>query len=450
MSWNTFGSMWAFGASFAVAVGGCDGGGGGGVDVVGGGGSDLSEVGDVGGIGTGGGGGATGEEPGTLLWEVALGNPGARPPAASDDGTIALVDGDGALHLVGPTGQEIGVAGLGAGHSGVELLLSAPVASGLEFLVGTGYQRTQGGCTQGGGLRTVPPLDALDAPLLDGTAQILDPPALRSDGTAVWSGITFKWNQFDEVCTKGFVVSTAIYEDGNSQVLDQPLRGAVIGKDGLVRGVQASNKALVAVGTGLVVAWTADLPSLESTDPAIGADDVTLVGSGKSLVAITAGGVEAWTAALPTGLDRFTAQPAIGPDGRIYAPSSALNYGGVSNRPVVVAYNSDGTEAWTFVAPPPAVTPPPGVTCGTPAVGSGGGVYVACGDRTLYALDGTSGGLRWSASGFATTSPVILPGGVLVAQGLDALRAVAGDGEDLAAGPWPRYRGSNASDGRAR
>ncbi len=102
-------------------------------------------------------------------------------------------------------------------------------------------------------------------------------------------------------------------------------------------------------------------------------------------------------------LGGVVSSPAIGSSGTIYFGAGTSitdmtldsgNYPETS----IYALNSDGTKKWSYATGQP-------IELAAPAIGSDGTVYLASGDDKLYALNGTTGALKWTYTG---TTPLLI------------------------------------------
>ena len=422
------------------------GGGGGGSG--GGGSGGGSGGGGSGGGGSGGGGSGGGGSEGTVLWtSAAIADSPVLPPALLANGALALIDEQWQLHRFTANGGESGTFDLTFGLEREATHASAPVAGPDGLVVGMGWVDLPG-CHQGGVLLPVP-FPSTAGPVLDGTAQILEPPAV--DGASlVWSSVLFKLNQYEGLCTKGPAQASQLSRPDAVAPVAAPLRGVAVAQDGSIRAVSSANQ-VKGYTDGLLETWTVETDGLTVSDPAIGADGVTYVTNGRHLVAISPSGAVLWDVLAPVEVATLTGQPAVTVEGLIVAPATAIGQAAGKNRPAAVAFHAaDGAGAWVFVAPGAEGAPPAAVTCGTPSVAEGGRILLACGDGRAYGL-GASGGVEWSADVDAVAlSPILIDGGTLVVPTRSGLTAIGTGTSGLASGPWSRFRADNGSTGHAR
>ena len=102
-------------------------------------------------------------------------------------------------------------------------------------------------------------------------------------------------------------------------------------------------------------------------------------------------------------LGGVVSSPAIGSTGTIYFGAGTT----ITDQPLtsgsypetsIYALNPDGTKKWSYPTGQP-------FEIASPAVGSDGTVYAASGDDKLYALNGTTGALKWTYPG---TTPLLI------------------------------------------
>ncbi len=181
----------------------------------------------------------------------------------------------------------------------------------------------------------------------------------------------------------------AIYPDGTERwtydIWSTIYNAPTIGTDGTFYTGNANG--VFAIKPDSTFIWWAKDPYMSNTSPAIGSDGTIYVVSGAYpqdeqfyLYAINNGdGSVKWTSPIPVGYAYHT--PAIGTDGSIYVKSSGDN--------VLYAFNSNGTENWTYTFGESMSGYP--AEKSDPLVGSDGTIYVGAEDAKLYAInpDGT-------------------------------------------------------------
>ena len=120
--------------------------------------------------------------------------------------------------------------------------------------------------------------------------------------------------------------------------------------------------------------------------------------------------------------------PTVGSTGTIYfgagttLTDTTLDNG---NEPEtrVYALNPDGTKLWSYATGGP-------VELSTPALGSDGTLYVGSGDKKLYALNGTTGALKWTyaAATAVSASPAVATDGTVYFRDDTTLYALTNQG----------------------
>lgn len=416
------------------------------VSDAGGGGSDVSAPGGIGAPDAAGPVTTAPGAPGTVVWESpAMANEPAHPPVLLPNGAIAVVDGAWQLQRFTANGAFSGDYDLTLGLGAAAAHASAPVVGPDGIVVGMGWADLPA-CAQGGALLPVP-FAAGTAPALDGTAQILEPPAV--DGASlVWASVLFKLNKYEGLCTKGPPEAAQLSRTDAIAAVASPTRGVSVAQDGSLRAVVAPN-ILKGYTDTLLETFSVSTDGTTISDPAIGAGGVTYVTNGRHVVAVTPTGVVAWDALVPIEVSTLTGQPAVTPSGLVVAPGTAIGQTASLNRPAAAALDADGTVAWIFVAPGGDASQPNGVTCGTPVVAADERIFLACGDGRVYGLS-AAGAVEWSKDvGALALSPVLTTGGALVVAGRTRVTALATGTSGLASGPWARYRANNGSTGHA-
>ncbi len=230
----------------------------------------------------------------------------------------------------------------------------------------------------------------------------------------------------------------------------------VVGADGTVYFV-SHNVPLTALNpeTGEIL-WQVPLEINDHvlSSPAIGADGTLYVpaNAGK-IFAVSAAGTPLWTfdiaSAGYTGFLRSS--PAIAADGTLYI-------GVKSGEPAspLIALRSNGTIKWIFEPGnlPENVPKDHFDIYSSPAIGSDGTVFFGMEFGRVYALDGSTGDMKWMVevdSGITWSSPALTQSGLLVISGITGtVFGIATESPGLQTdAPWPRYRHDNRGTGRA-
>jgi outer membrane protein assembly factor BamB len=155
----------------------------------------------------------------------------------------------------------------------------------------------------------------------------------------------------------------------------------VIGLDGTIVIGADDGKVYAIDGVTGVIRWAITVQSqgVDST-AAIGVDGTVYVGAGNSVVALyPSTGAEKWRFATTGDVE---SSPTVGPDGTLYV--------GADDAKVYALNATTGALKWFFVFPDGSDTD------SSPALGADGTVYIGSGEGTLYALDGQTGQLKWS------------------------------------------------------
>lgn len=119
-------------------------------------------------------------------------------------------------------------------------------------------------------------------------------------------------------------------------------------------------------------------------------------------------------------LDEVTSSPAVASDGTIYFGAGSSEK--TDNR--VYAVTSSGALKWRFA------TGDPGIIGASPAIGPDGTVYIGSMDKSLYALNGSTGAKRWSyaATSALYAAPAIAADGTVYFRDDDYLYALTSAG----------------------
>lgn len=134
--------------------------------------------------------------------------------------------------------------------------------------------------------------------------------------------------------------------------------------------------------------WTFTATHGVASSPVIGEKGLIYCQNWGTLYAINAKtGTQAWKYQVPDDL-YSKSTPAIGYNGNLYA-AFVLKGETKDNRGTVIALDAtSGTFRWQRELP--------AYIYASPAVGTGGLLYIGCGDGKLYALDEKSGEIRWT------------------------------------------------------
>jgi outer membrane protein assembly factor BamB len=181
----------------------------------------------------------------------------------------------------------------------------------------------------------------------------------------------------------------------------------VIGSDGTIFIGADDGKVYAIDGTTGVIHWAVTVQS-EGVDSsaAIGFDGTIYVGAGESVVALDPlTGTEKWRFATAGDVE---SSPTIGSDGTLYV--------GADDARVYALDSSTGALKWYFTFPDDSDTD------SSPALGTDGTVYVGSDKGTLYALDGQTGNLKWFfvAVGEISGAPVLGPDGTVYVSALNS------------------------------
>lgn len=234
-----------------------------------------------------------------------------------------------------------------------------------------------------------------------GSGEITSTAAIAANGNVILGtpeGTLYAFNAgtpSDPDAGGGIVGGVAVLPIAWSLSLGAPIKSSpVIGPDSTIYVGTTDGKLVAAKQTPSIV-WRADTGDTFGSSPALSRDGTIYVGStDHKLHAITAtDGSPRW--ATDVGAE-IRSSPAVGGDGTVYIGTTDGK---------LHALTPAGAIKWTYVAGAPIV--------GTPAVYAGG-VYVACEDKRLHAVNVVDGSSRWT---FATLgiprTPLITESGYL-------------------------------------
>lgn len=188
-------------------------------------------------------------------------------------------------------------------------------------------------------------------------------------------------------------------------------------------------------GNSGTLKWKFETGGLVIGSPAIGPDGTVYIGSNDSfLYAINPDGSQQWVSEAVESYSPINSSPVLNASGDTV-------YFGNDNGEVFAVAATTGTQRWSFSATggvPPADGEEVAIV-GTPAIGTGGDLYVGCENGNLYCLD-VAGNLRWSFETLETirSSPAISRDGTIIFAAQDGyLYALDSEGFEL----WETFVG---------
>jgi outer membrane protein assembly factor BamB len=369
---------------------------------------------------------ASGQAPGTKLWEVDVGGDVRSSPALGADGTIYVAattttSAGGYLWSISPDGQKLWMR-----FTGGNVDRSSPCI-GPDGTIYLGTAKGQ--------LMAFDPTGNTNWIFKTGESRPVSSPALGVDGTIYIRAYGQRFDRLFSVSAAGGTNWQLVLGLSPSSPSPYQMSSPVIGADGTIYVTSGSSNLYAISPTGSTN-WSCALGARTDASPALGPDGTLYLGADDNYVrAIDHDGHLKWHY-LAAGF--VESSVAVGADGSVYVGYYQLGLGGL------LALTRTGERRWSL-------DQGAGVS-GSPAIDSAGNVYVAelPAAGWFRAVD-SSGSNIWSfhLGGVSTSSSaVISPGGTLYLGSGTKLYALVGSGP-LTPSEWPMFRGGPQHTARA-
>ena len=365
-------------------------------------------------------------QPGTKLWEVTLTQPLLISPAIGPDGTVYACCGN-SDQFPGPANTRLFYA------------ISPQGTTNWTFLAGTRMTASPAVGADGtvyfgawDGLYALSPVGATNW-VLKLSTQLCSSPALGVDGTIYVvtrsNVVTLSNPAILHAVSPTGTLNWKCAVGGGGHLGSAQCPSPSIGRDGSIY-VPSQNGQLYSISHSGSTNWVLPLGGVTYSSPAIARDGTIYIGDDYGKVhAIDGRGFQRWENAV-TGIVEST--PTIDQAGNIYFGS----LGGV-----FYCRNSAGGPVWSAS---------PGAVSASSAIAADGTVYVCSWNAQKLFAYNSAGSNLWSftLSGSAFSSPVIATNGTVYVGGGSKLYAIAGTAPPQNSS-WPMFRRDSRQQARS-